>query len=523
MEEQTTIFITGATGFIGKHFLAHLLSTISERAKIYVLVRNDVVFSDPRVIALKGDLRDIKRHATEIREAQYVFHLGANVNFFGGGAEDERVNFESTKHLVDILKSDSRQLKNFIFISTIGAVDRHKKDTFSLPLTIESTPAPRTQYGKSKLKSEQWVKESGLPFTIIRPTWVYGTHMRSNSHINTFVSMVYKRSLLTRIQFPGRVSLIYVGDLVQSFISCIGNTKVIGKTYFGTTEALSIGAIFRIIGKEVTGTTPRQIPVPTCVSWFVKKFHYGIPLTVANLFVDYLYADRESYMHDFGITAPVSFEKGIRDVIATNTSLFKQVHKYTQIGFGFFGAWLKLSLYPVSFFKEVLPVGGTILDLGCGEGMLTNLLGQAIPGARMIGIDVDEKRIAQATSAASPNATFVCRRMEDVEVKDAEAVIVNDVLHHHGEEKQRELLKKVLETLRPGGIFVMKEVDANDMPDVWWTTFWDNLLYKKDTLHFRAPSDWDALLLELGAKRVQEHRVRHFWPASRTMRVYKKI
>lgn len=514
------IFITGSTGFIGQHFLTRLKSW-QENASVYVLVRKEIVFDDPRIIPLQGDMLAIERYKEIMQSCDYIFHLAANVNFFGNSADDDKVNYYSTKAIIDILKQESN-LKNFIFVSTIGAVDRQKNDNCSEPLTMNSIPSPRSQYGKSKLKSEEYIRQSGLPFTIIRPTWVYGENMRVNSHINKFVSMVYGKSPITRFNFPGRVSLIYVGDLVSTLVSCIGNTAIIGKTYFATTEFKSIGEIFKIIYKEIFNSDIKQSNILGFLPKIVKKIHIKIPLTLANLFVDYLYADGKAYINDFAIEKPVKFVDSVKEVVDSNSSFFRQVEKYRQIGFGFLGTCLKLSLYPMSFLKEILPHQGTVLDFGCGEGMLTNFIAQRLNGIKMIGVDKDAKRIEQAKKAASVNATFFCAAIEDMQITNVQAVIINDVLHHHSTEKQQELIKKALDCLAPNGLLIIKEVDLQDMADRIWTSFWDNLLYPKDTLHFRTPQEWNDLLTGLGCKLIKKYRVKHFWPASRTILVYKK-
>ena len=117
----------------------------------------------------------------------------------------------------------------------------------SLPHQI---PYPRSRYGESKLKSETLIRDSGLPFTIIRPTWVYGEDMRTNSHINRFVSMVFERHPVARLAFPGKVSLIHVNDLATALVNCINYEAVIGRTYFAETEALPIGKIFALIAEK---------------------------------------------------------------------------------------------------------------------------------------------------------------------------------------------------------------------------------------------------------------------------------
>ena len=346
--------------------------------------------------------------------------------------------------------------------------------------------------------------------------------MREKSHINSFVSMVYNRFPISRFRFPGRVSLIYVGDLVGGLVSCIDNARVIGKTYFAATESQSIGDLFKIILTKITDHAPRQLPVPKMVERCVQRFHSRMPLTVANLFVDYLYADGTDFVKDFYLGAPTLFFSGVDEVIASNTSLMRQVMLYKAAGFGFFGALLKHSLYPMAFFKKHLPSYGTILDFGCGEGMLTNLLAQTLGGVEFVGIDKDPDRIASAQKTASQNATFLCQSIESCSYSQVQAVVINDVLHHHTAEKQEKIITKAISCLAPGGVLVLKEVDANDRPDASWTTFWDRKLYPKDALFFRKPEAWHSLLASLGFSLAHTYRVKHFWPASRTIFVYAK-
>ena len=64
---------------------------------------------------------------------------------------------------------------------------------------------------------------------------------------------------------------------------------------------------------------------------------------------------------------------------------------------------------------------------------------------------------------------------------------------------------------------VLKEVDRTDSPDRLTTQFFDSRLYPDDTLCFRSRDDWLSLLARLGADEVEVVKVRHPWPASRTL------
>jgi len=309
------IFITGVTGFIGKAFLKKLLVKLEPEDRIFVLTRKEFACSDERVVQLMGDLESISAFKEKILNCEYFFHLAA-YSVFGDKFDYDKTNYLPVVQIVDILR-ENRVLKNFIFLSSIGAVDRSKHDNCSEPLTIDSVPAPTSNYGRSKLKSEEYIRKCGIPYTIIRPTWVYGSEMRNKSHINRFVSIVYENSLFPRFAFPGRVSLIHVDDLAHALVKSIDNNEIINKTYFAETEALSIGNIFRIIYNKIIGKDIRQIKLPD-LSFILRKMHNYIPLTMTNLFLDYLCAEDKAFRTDFDIHEFISLEKGIDHVIRTN-------------------------------------------------------------------------------------------------------------------------------------------------------------------------------------------------------------
>jgi len=59
------------------------------------------------------------------------------------------------------------------------------------------------------------------------------------------------------------------------------------------------------------------------------------------------------------------------------------------------------SVWRSAFVEQIAPrPGETILDVGCGTGTLAILLKQAVPGARIVGLDPDEAILARAAAKA---------------------------------------------------------------------------------------------------------------------------
>ena len=312
------IFLTGGTGFIGKRLLQHLLERMADGDRLYFLARSDPGGLPANVTVLEGDLQGIESFARELGECEYVFHLAGNATF-GDGDVYEQVNTLPTKRMVDIAKGGGN-LKNFVFTSTIGAYDRHPSDRCDAPLGAESTPHPRSDYGRSKLECERSIQASGIPATIVRPTWVYGPGMRPKSHINVFIDMVSKRALPSRINFPGRVSLIHVDDLAHALANCIGNDAVVGKAYFAETEAMSIGGIFSVLRGKVHGKAAKGLFMPR-FKGVVGALHGKLPVSVDNLFLDYLLARDDAFRSSLLGRGPIPFQTGVDDVVRENATV----------------------------------------------------------------------------------------------------------------------------------------------------------------------------------------------------------
>jgi len=313
------IFITGATGFIGSVFLKTLLPTLHQDDRVFVLVRSLRQYTDKRVVQLVGTLEAIHNFKETIVTADYFFHIAAKARLKGGG-NYQKVNVEPVREIVSTLKN-ATHFKKIIFISSIAAVGRAKKDMCKFPISTRSEPSPATEYGCSKLAAEKCVIESGLPFVIIRPAGVWGKNMHAESHVNKFVSMVYHKNPFVFFGFPGRISVIHVEDLAAALVQCIPGDKSTGKIYFAATESPALGHIFAIIYKNIYKSQVKQISVPRFYP-VLSKIHRLIPLAGISLFLDYLWARDDAFHKDLLKDITVKkIDEYIGDVISTNITV----------------------------------------------------------------------------------------------------------------------------------------------------------------------------------------------------------
>ena len=108
----------------------------------------------------------------------------------------------------------------------------------------------------------------------------------------------------------------------------------------------------------------------------------------------------------------------------------------------------------VAALKKRLPAGAEVLDVGCGNGVISRSLGAQ--GFKVRGIDVSEKAIARARELNTlPNVRFEVVSAEKL-VADGEryyAVICSEVLEHLNDPAG--LLRVLNQSLHPDGILIV--------------------------------------------------------------------
>ncbi len=122
-------------------------------------------------------------------------------------------------------------------------------------------------------------------------------------------------------------------------------------------------------------------------------------------------------------------------------------------------AW-KLRLDPIyRGIDPLVPQEGTVLDLGCGYGLMSTILARKSRLRQVIGLDFDagKFRVCRGVAQAVGNLEF---RQEDFlsrELPPADAVLMIDVLHYWSEELQLKAIAKACLALREGGSLVFRE------------------------------------------------------------------
>jgi nucleoside-diphosphate-sugar epimerase len=223
----------------------------------------------------------------ELRDAQALVHLAAIAH--RRGVDERELRRVNVGLAVDAGRSAAAADVPMLFMSSVK-VHGEESDT---PLRETSPIAPRDAYARSKAQAEEALRAiPGLRLTVLRPPLVYGPAVKAN-----FLALM--RAIARGMPLPlagieNRRSLIYVGNLCEAILACLGSA---GKTYLVSDGApVSTPQLCRAIGAAL-GRPARLFPVP----WLPGK------ALTASLEVD----DR-AIRAELGWKPPFSFEEGLR-------------------------------------------------------------------------------------------------------------------------------------------------------------------------------------------------------------------
>lgn len=158
--------------------------------------------------------------------------------------------------------------------------------------------------------------------------------------------------------------------------------------------------------------------------------------------------------------------------------------------------------------RSQLSAGIDVADVGCGSGHAVNLIAAAYPRSRCVGYDFSAEGIAagQAEAAALglTNAEFFVRDVAGLgERSRFDLVTAFDAIHDQAH--PAEVLAGIWESLRPGGVFLMVDIQASSNLEDNLEHPFGTFLYSVSTLHCMTVSlslDGDGLGTVWGEQRA---------------------
>jgi 2-polyprenyl-6-hydroxyphenyl methylase/3-demethylubiquinone-9 3-methyltransferase len=132
--------------------------------------------------------------------------------------------------------------------------------------------------------------------------------------------------------------------------------------------------------------------------------------------------------------------------------------------------------------------GPRLLEIGCGDGVMTEALVGRLPGATVLGIDIAEHP-GRLYAGDPARASFRRCTVQELAAEGGppfDTVLVVDVLHHVDDVLLTDLLAVAARLCRPGGHLMVKEWERNGSPGFWAGWFSDRVVSGQQVRFFDA-------------------------------------
>ena len=255
------VFVTGGSGFVGSAVLDELgqrgyqVNALVNRRK---LDRSDVQ-------SIQGGLFSDKALDEGMRECDAVVHLvGIIMQRPSKGITFERMHFQGTVRVVDAARRNG--VKRYVHMSALG-----------------TRPNAVSDYHRTKFLAEEYVRGSGLDWTIFRPSFIHGPRGEfmqmeakwARRKAPPFLFMPYFGAGAFGRSGAGQLQPVYVEDVARAFVDALEKPNTIGEIYpLGGPDVVTWPRMHYIVSEAVVGKKRRAIAIP---AWKANLLTHLVP------------------------------------------------------------------------------------------------------------------------------------------------------------------------------------------------------------------------------------------------------
>jgi len=271
---MSTVLVTGANGFVGSHMVPAL---IDAGHRVLALVRDDEGAGQ-----VSGRLTPEQRAAVEIRTgdvtrpdtlpaalagADAVLHLVALPRDWDGGATLRLVNTEGTRNVLKA--AGDAGVRRFVHLGALAVIDD-----------------PDLHYASSKAKAMVLVRESGLDWTILSPSLLFGPR---DGFFNILGDLVRMSPGIVPITGKGdaRFQPLAIGDLGKAVVMTLADDATVGRElplggprYWTYREIVE--EVLRAMGKK-RALVPMPVALIRLVATVSEKVRLPFPVATDQL------------------------------------------------------------------------------------------------------------------------------------------------------------------------------------------------------------------------------------------------
>ncbi len=226
--------ITGATGLLGSQ-VAERLVRRGERVRALVRPTSDVGFLRGLGVELaEGDLHDPGSVRRAVAGADVVYHCAARVGDWAPRSAFQTEVVGATRSLLEVCSEAG--VGRLLHVSSVAVYGHPKEraDDFTEDEPLGQRLRFREFYVRSKIEAEELVRNYSRPWTVIRPTVIYGE--RDRNLTPRVVEAVRSGWMGVVGSGEQKLNIVYAGDVAEAAILAANSPSAVGRAYNVTSE-----------------------------------------------------------------------------------------------------------------------------------------------------------------------------------------------------------------------------------------------------------------------------------------------
>jgi farnesol dehydrogenase len=274
MSTTNTVFVTGATGFIGTRLVNELVRR-GDRVRALARSSSDVSgLQGDGIERIQGDIQDQESLRRGMEGCRQVFHLAARAkNWARDKQEFFGPNVAGTRNVLEAAKAAG--VERIVCTSTIVTLGPTPPGVVGDEDMPRATTHCFTEYEETKVVSEAELSEAarqGVPVVIVNPTRVFGPGKLTEGNSVTLLIDDYRRGRLPILPNRGVNvgNYAFVDDLVQGYLLAM-EKGAIGQRYILGGENASLRQFFSLVD-QATGERHRQFNFPRWAAMTYARF-----------------------------------------------------------------------------------------------------------------------------------------------------------------------------------------------------------------------------------------------------------
>lgn len=260
------VFLTGATGFVGRHIARELLGA---GYGIKVLVRpNEDGNTDanrlpedvrPHVAVVGGDVREAGFLVDELRSCRYLIHVAGLYSF---APKDRRAvwdtNVRGTASMLEAARIAG--VERAVVTSSSATVGPARDGRLATEADWARSRAHRSDYHQSKIEQERRALAAQIPTVVLLPTAPVGPEdIRPTPTGKAIVDFMAGRIFAT---LRGGLNVVAVEDVARAHVAALRRGKQNERYIIGGAN-LSLAELFGILARIMGRDRPRfELPYP---------------------------------------------------------------------------------------------------------------------------------------------------------------------------------------------------------------------------------------------------------------------